>query len=126
MPGCRGHDRQDHGGIAKADLPTAPYVGVVAALVDVVEAEQVGEEATVEFRRFQQACNVLVAAGLEDIIQRRFRMTPAPGVLRGRAGLEVGDQMHLTSGHHSRCPSHTSLLERVLSPSADSPASPLA
>ena len=51
----RRHHRQHHGRIEEADLPAAPQIGVVAAVVDVVEAEQVGEEAAVELRRLRAA-----------------------------------------------------------------------
>ena len=98
----RRHHRQHHGGIEEADLPAAPQVGVVAAFVDVVEAEQIGEEAAVELRRFEKPRDVLVAAGLQDVVERRFGMTPAAGMLRRRPGLQIGDQMHLTSGHRGR------------------------
>ncbi len=79
MPRGGRHHGQHDCRIEEADLAAPPDIGVVAAVVDVVEAEQVGEEAAVEFRRFQQAGNVFVAAGLEDIVERRFRVPPSPG-----------------------------------------------
>jgi hypothetical protein len=98
----RRHHRQHHGRIEEADLPATPEVSVVAAFVDVVEAEQVGEETAVELRRFEKARDVLVTAGLQHVVERRFGMTPAAGVLGRRPGLQIGDQMHLTSGHRGR------------------------
>ncbi len=99
MAGRRRHHRQHDGRIEEGDLPAAPHIGVVAVAMDVVEAEQVGEEAAVELRRFELARDQLVAAGLQDVVQRGLGMTPTPGVLRRRAGLQIGDQMHLASGH---------------------------
>ena len=62
MPGDGRHDRQHHGRVEIADLAAAAHIGVETALVQVVEPEQVGEEAAIELRRLEHARDVLVAA----------------------------------------------------------------
>jgi len=36
---------------------------------------------------------------VQDVVERRFRVPPAADMQGGRAGLELGDQVHLTLGH---------------------------
>jgi hypothetical protein len=51
--GCDGgHDGQDDGRVEVADLAAVADIGVKAALVDVVQAEKIGKETTVEFGGF--------------------------------------------------------------------------
>ena len=66
--GC--HDRQHDGRVEEADLSAATDIGIEAAAMDVVEAEQVGEETGVEFCRFQHAGDVLVAGRVDDVVKR--------------------------------------------------------
>ena len=103
MPGDGRHHRQHDRGVEEADLPAAADVGVEAAAMHIVQAEQVGEEAAVELGGLQHAGDVLVARRVEDVVQRRFRVAPAAGVQRGGPGLQVGDQVHLALGHATSC-----------------------
>ena len=99
MTGCGSHHGQHDGWIQVADLAAAPDVGVVAAAMQVIQPEQIGEETRVELRRLQRAGDVLVAAGVQDIVQRRLRMAPPANVQRSGPRLEVGDQVHLPLRH---------------------------
>ncbi|MEQ9331864.1 hypothetical protein [Thalassobaculum sp.] len=101
MRGRRRHDRQHHGRVEEADLAAAPDIGVEAGAVDVLQPEQVGEEAAVEAAGLQHPGDVLVAAGVQDVVEGRFRVPPAADMQRGRPGLQLGDQMHLTLGHET-------------------------
>jgi hypothetical protein len=72
--------------------------------VDIIEAEQVREEAAVEFCRLQHPRDVLVAAGVQDVVQCRFRVPPAADVHGGRACLQIGDEVHLSLRHVGTAP----------------------
>ena len=67
VAGDGGHDGQDDGGIEVRDLAAAADIGVEAALVEIIEAKQVGEEAGVEPGGFQQTGDGLIALGAEDV-----------------------------------------------------------
>ena len=95
MLGDAGHHGQDDGRIEQADLAAAADHGVEAAVVEIVEAEDVGEEEAVEPAGLEHAGDVLVAGGAEDVVDGGFRVTPGAVVMGGRAGHEEGDQVHL-------------------------------
>ena len=99
VPRHAGHLRQDHQRVEVADLAAEPEVGVEIAAVDIGQAEGIGEEAGIEAGGFQDAGDVLVAGGLEDVVEVGFGVAPGAGVVGGRAGLQVGDQVHPALGH---------------------------
>ena len=74
----------------KAELPATAEIIVVAALVEIRDAEAIGEEAGVEARRLQHAGAMLPAARIEEVIQRRRGMPPGAGVARVGARLQIG------------------------------------
>src|SRR5262249_30092876 len=88
-----------------ADLPAIADIGLEAAAVDVVDADQVGEEAAVEAGIFQGARVLGVAVGPEEIAEHRFGMAPATHVAGRGSRLGVCDEMHLTLAHDDRNPS---------------------
>ncbi len=112
MPGGGRHDRQHNRRVEIADLAAAADIGFKAAAVDIVEAEQIGEEATVEFRRLEHARDMLVAARLQYIVKRRFRMAPAANMHCRGAGLQIGNEVHLTLPHVKSAPNKPLLPER--------------
>jgi hypothetical protein len=93
------HQRQHHHRVEETDLPAEFEPRVEAALVDVVQPKSIGEEQPIEEAAFQDACDMFVPAGLQHVPQVRIRMSPRPHVVRGWAGFQVGEQMHLTLGH---------------------------
>jgi hypothetical protein len=105
MAGDPRHQRQDHQRVEVADLPAEPQIGIEIAAVDVRQAEGIGVEAGIEARGFQHPGDVLVARWLEDVVQVGFRVAPGAGVVGGRAGLQVGDQMHAAWRAHAAAPS---------------------
>jgi hypothetical protein len=95
VAGDAGHERKDRHGVEVGDLAAEAEVGVVAAAMDVGQAEGVGKEPGVEAGVFQHAGEVFVAFGLEHVVEAGGRVAPAARVVGGGAGLEIGDQVHL-------------------------------
>ena len=95
MLGDARHHRQQHGRVEQADLPAATHHGVEAAVIEVVEAEDVGEEQAVEPAGFEHAGDVLVAFGAEDVVDRGFRVAPGAVMVTGRTRHQESDEVHL-------------------------------
>ena len=97
--GDAGHHGEDDGRVEQADLAAAADHGVEAPIIEVVEAEDVGEEQAVEASSLEHAGDVLVAGRVEDVVDGGFRVAPGAVVVAGRAGHEKGDEVHLVVAH---------------------------
>ena len=103
VPGDARHHRQHRQRIEKPHLATAAQNGVEVATVVVEEAQGVSEETGSRTWRLR-ACGRTGRSGraFQGIVEHRLRMAPSADMTGGRAGLGVGDEMHLTSDHCNR------------------------
>ena len=101
MPGSARHHWQHDHRVEIGELATVAQIGVEAALIDVGEAQRVGEKTAVKAGRLEHPSHVLVALRLEDVAEIGLGVPPRTRELRGRAGLDIGQEVHVPVAHRS-------------------------
>ena len=78
MAGDAGHEGEDQHGIEVADLSAAFDVGAEVATIEIGDAERVREEPGVEPCGFEGAGELFITLGIEDVVEGRGGVAPAP------------------------------------------------
>jgi len=100
MP-CRPRHHRQHDHRVEIGKLTAVTIGVEAALIDIGETQRVGKETAVKSGRLEHLRHVLVPLRLEDVVEIGLGVAPRARELRGRAGLDIGQEVHLAVAHRS-------------------------